>query len=439
MGEPVRRLASVVVWSVLAAAFIGPGTVTTCGAAGASYGTALLWALGFSTVATLVLQEASARLTVRSGRDLARALRESYHGGPGGGAILVLVLGAILLGNAAYQAGNLLGAAAGAGLIVGAAPWSLALAAGAVAALLLWLGAPRTVARLLALLVALMGVAFLATAARVHPPAMEVLRGLVVPSSPAGAGLLVLGLVGTTVVPYNLFLGSGLAAGQELADVRFGLSVAVILGGVISMGVLVVGAATPGPFAFGTVAAALSERLGAWAGPLFGWGLAAAGLSSATTAPLAAALTARGLFGDGADDPRWSPRAWRYRAVWAGVLLFGLAFGVSGVPPVPAILLAQAFNGVILPVAAIFLLLAVNDRRLLGAGAVNGAFANAVTALVVAVTVVLGASGVLRALFAAVGLAAPGDAALLAAGLLTVAVVALPVTRALRRRRHQIA
>ncbi len=431
----MKRLASVLVWSVLAAAFIGPGTVTTCGVAGASFGTSLLWALGFSVVATLVLQEASARLTVRSGRDLARALRESYHGGPGGGAILVLVLGAILLGNAAYQAGNLLGAAAGAGLILGAAPWTLALAAGAVAAVLLWVGAPRTVARLLALLVALMGVAFLVTASQVHPAASEIVRGLLVPSSPAGAGLLILGLVGTTVVPYNLFLGSGLAEGQELGNVRFGLTVAIVLGGVISMGVLVVGAATPGPFAFGAVAAALSGRLGAWAGPLFGWGLAAAGLSSATTAPLAAALTARGLFGADADDPRWSPRSWRYRAVWMGVLLFGLAFGVSGVPPVPAILLAQAFNGVVLPVAAIFLLLAVNDRRLLGADAVNGVFTNAVTALVVAVTAVLGAAGVLRALFAALGLAAPGNRVLLAAGLLTVVALALPVTRAVQRRR----
>ncbi len=436
MGEPMKRLGSVVFWSILAAAFIGPGTVTTCGAAGASFGTSLLWALGFSVVATLVLQEASARLTVRSGRDLARALRESYHGGPGGGAILVIVLGAILLGNAAYQAGNLLGAAAGAGLIVGAPPWRLALAAGAAAALLLWLGAPRTVARLLALLVALMGVAFLVTASQIHPAAGQILRGLVMPSSPPGAGLLVLGLVGTTVVPYNLFLGSGLAAGQKLPEVRFGLTVAILLGGVISMGVLVVGAATPGPFAFDAVSRALSERLGAWAGALFGWGLAAAGLSSATTAPLAAALTARGLFGDGTDDPRWAPRSWRYRAVWMGVLLFGVAFGVSGVSPIPAILLAQAFNGVLLPVAAVFLWLAVNDRRLLGAEAVNGTLANGVTGLVVAVTVVLGAAGVLRASFGALGLTAPGNRVLLGVGLLTVAVLAVPVTRAVRRRRR---
>ena len=432
----MRRLLAVLLWSVIAAAFIGPGTVTTCGAAGASYGTALLWALGFSTVATLVLQEASARLTAVSGRDLAQALREGDRSPGGRGTVVILVLGAIVLGCAAYQAGNLLGAAAGAGLVLGLPPWLLALVSGTVAGALLWLGAPRTVAHLLALLVALMGVAFLVTAALVRPDLGEVVRGLLVPSTPPGAGLLVLGLVGTTVVPYNLFLGSGLAAGQRLPEIRFGLAVSVVLGGLISMGVLVVGASMAGPFAFDAVAAELSGRLGGWAGVLFGWGLAAAGLSSAVTAPLAAALTARGLFGRGPEDPRWEPRSWRYRSVWLGVLLFGLAFGVSGTSPVPAILLAQAFNGVLLPVAAIFLLLAVNDRRLLGEGAINGPFANIVTAGVVAVTVVLGAAGVLRAAWATLGRPAPGETLLLIAGVAAVALLAYPVTRSVLRRRR---
>jgi Mn2+/Fe2+ NRAMP family transporter len=435
----VRRLASIVLWSVIAAAFIGPGTVTTAALAGASHGMALLWALGFSIVATLVLQEASARLTAASGRDLARALRESYRHGPGGALVLALVIGAIGLGCAAYEAGNLLGAAAGARLILGLSPEALALTAGALAAVLLWAGAPRSVAQCLALLVALMGVAFLVTAGTVFPGVAPVLRGLVVPTvpaEPAGAGLLVLALVGTTVVPYNLFLGSGLATGQRLSEIRFGLAVAVILGGVISMGIVVVGAAVSGEFSFAAVGAALAARLGPWAANLFGWGLAAAGLSSAVTAPLATALTARGLFGDGADDPRWAPSAWRYRSVWALVLATGVGFGVSGVRPVPAILVAQALNGILLPVAAVFLFLAVNDRRLMGEEALNGAVANLLTAAVVTVTVVLGTSGVLRAGAAALGRDAPAGRTLLAVSGVVVALLALPLGRGLARRRR---
>lgn len=439
MGVSVRRLLAVVLWSVIAAAFIGPGTVTTCAVAGASHGSALLWALGFSVVATLVLQEASARLTAASGRDLARALRESFGGGPGGAIVLVLVIGAIGLGCAAYEAGNLLGAAAGAELIFGVEPPVLALTSGVLAAVLLWLGAPKAVANTLAALVALMGVSFLVTAVSVLPPAGELLRGLFVPSAPSGAGLLVLGLVGTTVVPYNLFLGSGLAAGQRLDEIRFGLGVAVVLGGVISMGVVVVGGALDGPFAFDSLARELSGRLGPWAAHLFGWGLAAAGLTSAVTAPLAAALTARGLFGDGPDDPRWNARSWRYRGVWLIVLIVGVGFGVSSVKPVPAILLAQAFNGVLLPVAAVFLLLAVNDRRLMGSTAINGAFGNTVTTLVVAVTVVLGVSGVLRAGAAALGRGAPSEATLLTVSGLVALGLTAPVARAVARRRRPAA
>ena len=77
-------------------------------------------------------------------------------------------------------------------------------------------------------------------------------------SLPDGASLLVLGLIGTTVVPYNLFLGSGIARGQKLGDMRFGLSIAVVLGGLISMGGLVVGTAVDGPFVFAALADALA-------------------------------------------------------------------------------------------------------------------------------------------------------------------------------------
>ena len=51
-----NRLANIILWSVIAAAFIGPGTVTTAGKAGATYGVSLIWALVFSTIATILLQ-----------------------------------------------------------------------------------------------------------------------------------------------------------------------------------------------------------------------------------------------------------------------------------------------------------------------------------------------------------------------------------------------
>ncbi len=450
----MRRVLAVLIWSVIAAAFIGPGTVTACAAAGVEHGYALLWALAFSTVATLVLQEASARLTVVSGRDLAAALRERGGGGAGAALVLLLVLGAVVVGCAAYEAGNVLGAVAGAALAVALPAPVLTVGVVVVAGALLLAGSPRSVAVALSGLVALMGVAFLATAVRLAPAPGELLAGLAVPSVPAGSGLLVLGLIGTTVVPYNLFLGSGLARGQGLGEIRFGLAVAVVLGGVISMGIVVVGAAAEGPFSYSAVAGVLAARLGSWAGGLFAVGLFAAGLSSAVTAPLAAALTARGLFDreTGSDPGRddrgtkgaagpapeaetgWADRSWRFRAVWAGVLATGLVFGLSGIKPVPVILLAQALNGLLLPLVALFLLLAVNDRRLVG-DRLNGPLSNGISALVVLVTLLLGLGQLARAGSAAFGLPAVGEVTLLALAVAVLAVIAVPVARRLKHLR----
>lgn len=428
----MKRLLQVLFWSILPAAFIGPGTVTTCASAGARFGYALLWALTFSTVATVVLQEASARVTVVSGRNLAQAIRARFHGQAVGFLVLLLVVGAIIVGNAAYEAGNVLGASAGAELGAGVAP-RLATALIATAAFaVLWVGTPKTVTTVLALTVAVMGIAFLATAVLLAPPAGEVARGSVVPAFPAGSGLLVLGLIGTTVVPYNLFLGSGIAAGQRLSDIRFGIAVAVVLGGVISMGIVVAGVGVGGEFSYPAVADTLSAKLGGWAGPLFAWGLFAAGFSSAVTAPLAAAVTARGLFDDGSG--RWSERGRRYRAVWMGVLAVGFGFGIAGVRPIPAIILAQALNGVVLPFAAVFLLLIVNDRALMGERGINGAAANALMGPVVAATLVLGVSGVLRAGATALGTAAT-EAQILVVSTAVAAVLLLPLLAAVRRGR----
>jgi Mn2+/Fe2+ NRAMP family transporter len=427
----MKRIWSVLFWSVIAAAFIGPGTVTTAASAGAGFRYALLWALAFSTIACLSLQEASARLTVVSGRDLGQAIRRQYRRGWSGTAAALLVVGVVALGCAAYEAGNILGGATGAVLGAGLDPREVTAVSGLVAAGLLWFGRTRIVARSLGVLVAVMGIAFLVTAWQLGPSLPDLWRGALLPSVPDGSSLLILGLVGTTVVPYNLFLGSGLARGESLRDLRFGLGVSIVLGGVISMGILVVGAAVDGPFGFDALVEVLTLRLGAWSRSMFGLGLYAAGLSSAITAPLAAAVTARSLFANGEDD-RWSDRAWRFRSVWIAVLAVGVGFGLAGVRPIPAILLAQAFNGILLPFVAVFLLLAVNDVRLMGAGHVNGRWVNVAMVLVVATTILLGVTGVAKAVAGATGWALPGEAWLLVSAAFVTLLICLPVTRRMR-------
>ena len=116
----LARLRNIVLVAVVTAAFIGPGTVTTCTLAGAKLpGYALLWGLLFSTVATVLLQEMSAfgwESSVK--RAWARPSASRPKAGPRLTAV-VLVLSAIVIGNAAFQTGNILGGGMGLETIVG--------------------------------------------------------------------------------------------------------------------------------------------------------------------------------------------------------------------------------------------------------------------------------------------------------------------------------
>jgi manganese transport protein len=268
-------------------------------------------------------------------------------------------VGAVVIGCAAYEAGNILGGVAGAERIIGLPTAVLTLGLGVVAAVLLVLPDPAVIARVLGGLVAVMGLAFIATAAGLGPDPSALVSGLLLPSLPDGAAPLVLAVIGTTVVPYNLFLGSSLARGQVPAVTRFGLTVAVGLGGLVTAAIVVVGTAITGEMSFPALEAVLTHRLGVWAGALFGVGLLAAGLSSAVTAPLAAALTVRGVFG----RDRIPLAGWRFRLVWLAVLVIGVSLGLADVRPIPVILLAQALNGLMLPLVGWFLLVVVNDRK----------------------------------------------------------------------------
>lgn len=372
-------LGSVLFWSVISAAFIGPGSVTACAMAGSRYGLTLLWVLTFATLGTVWLQEAATRITLAIGRDLGQTIAQTYRSR----AVPVALFCAVALGCAAYQAGNILGAVAGLVLLTGWSAPVLTVGVGLVCAALLAIGSTRWIANFLGIVVLAMGVAFAYVAWEAHPPAAGVARALVVPVIPDGSLLLVNGLIGTTIVPYNLFFGSGIAPDQTMGQMRLGIWVAVILGGLISVVLLIAGLLIPGDFSYAHIAAVLGERLDPWAGALFGFGLFAAGFASSLTAPLAAAVTGQSLLG-------WSPTGRAYRATWVVVLATGLMFGLSNVQPIPVIVLVQAINGILLPVVTLFLFRAVNNTNLIPAAYRNSRAQNWAMASVLLVTAVLG-------------------------------------------------
>ena len=374
-------LGSVLFWSVISAAFIGPGSVTACAIAGSKFGLQLLWVLTFATLGTVWLQEAAARITIATGNDLGQVITQTYSGQRGRWIAWALFL-SIFLGCAAYQAGNILGTVSGLALLTGLPIPTLTIAIGLVCIALLWIGSTQNLANFLGLIVFAMGGAFVYVAFGTPVTPIQLAKALVTPSIPSGSLLLVNSLIGTTIVPYNLFFGSSIVSGQSLSEMRLGIWVAVVLGGIISVVLLLAGLLIPNDFSYPHMAQVLTERLGTWAGSLFAFGLFAAGFASSLTAPLAAAVTAQSLLGIRKNSPV-------YRMIWLVVMATGVTFGLLNVTPIPVIVAVQAINGILLPFVTVFLFAAVNNRNLLGTYC-NSLWQNVAMGSVVVVTAILG-------------------------------------------------
>ena len=243
------------------------------------------------------------------------------------------------------------------------------------------------------------------------------------------------------MVPYNLFLGSGLVHNQNLKEMRVNLSLAIVLGGIVSITVLIVGTSIAGDFSFDLLSGALEEQLGSWARSLLAIGLVAAGFSSALTAPLAAAITAKSIWGEdveGKVNPKWQNDGTLYRLIWITVIFTGVVFGILQFKPIPAIILAQALNGLILPFIAIFLLLMVNNYQLLGADNINSNVYNWVMGIVVFLTIVIGVTNILKALSNTLYPGLLNEEFAPIASLIITPVVMWPVSRKIKSLRSEI-
>ena len=387
--RPPSKLSSVILYSVISAAFIGPGTITTAITAGATHQLHLLWAVTLGTIGCLVLQEVSARIVIGSGLSLGQASQKSF--GEKSGKVLMLIAGGtVMLGCAAYEAGNILGAVAGLELLTGVDVKLLTTFVGLGAFTVLWTNKRQVISWVMTALVGIMGIAFFALAVQQPFSIPAVIAKAVVPSFPSGAELLILGLVGTTIVPYNIFLGSGISKGKTISLMRVGLTVSVFVGGMITAAILIAGTSVSAFASFPELAASLNEKLGTIGSLALGVGLFAAGFSSAITAPYASSLIASAIFG-------WEDQR-RLRLVWGIVLAIGFSFGISGIRPIPAILTVQALNGLILPLLVALLILLINHRRLIPAEHRHGLIFNVTLLLIFGSVLLIGLNQMEKAL-----------------------------------------
>ncbi|SDM03220.1 Nramp family divalent metal transporter [Halarsenatibacter silvermanii] len=391
----IERLKQIGPGAMVAAAFIGPGTVTTATVTGADHGFVLLWAVAFSILSVIVLQEFSARLGIVSGEGLGEALRKEFSNPIIKFIAVFLVVGAIGVGAAAFETGNILGGAMGLATITGVSEQIWGPVIGLIALAILWTGKYELVEKVLIGLVALMSVSFVATALILRPDMGEIMAGLFAPSLPEGEGLtLVIALIGTTVVPYNLFLHASSVQDkwqgtENLNAARFDTIFSIIVGGIITLAIVITSAAVIHGTGMevadaGDMAVQLEPTLGRWAKWFFAIGLFGAGFSSAATAPLAGAYATAGALGWKRDL-----KSTKFRAVLLIILLIGVIGSAMGADPVQLIIFAQAVNGILLPISAVFLLYVMNNTEKLGEYT-NGTFANIIGGIIVAITIIIG-------------------------------------------------
>ena len=390
---------------LVAAAFIGPGTVTLCTIAGVHFGFALLWAMVLSIIATVTLQEMSARLGIITQKGLSEVIRTEIKNPIFRKIIIILVLSAIVIGNAAYEAGNISGSVLGLetvmknhSLEIGSLRLNVfSLVIGLVGFLLLYVGNYKLLEKVLIALVTVMSIAFLITAILTKPDLSEIIKGIFIPKTPKGSLLTIVGLIGTTVVPYNLFLHASLVKEKwgrqsDLKYARKDTVIAVVLGGLVSMCIIISAAAIQHQEvnSAADLALGLEPLFGSYAKYFLAIGLFAAGITSTITAALAAAYVATGCLG-------WKTelKSAKFRAVWMFILFLGVLLSSLGIKPIEIIKFAQAANGMLLPVIAGFLLWIMNKKSVLG-DFKNTKIQNGVGLIILAVTIFLGLKSIFK-------------------------------------------
>lgn len=384
--------------ALVAAAFIGPGTVTLCTLAGVKFGYQLLWAMTLSTIATVVLQEMAARVGIITQKGLATVIREQITSPILKKFAITLILSAIVIGNAAYEAGNVSGAALGITAILGTPSFNFyPIIIGVVAFILLYIGNYKILERSLIALVIIMSISFLLTAIITKPNLELMIKGMFIPSFPENSLLTIIGLIGTTVVPYNLFLHASLVKEKwkQQSDLKFARKdsfISIIFGGIVSMAIIIAATAINGQEVNNAadLAKGLMPLYGGFAKYFLGIGLFAAGITSAITAPLAAAYVANSCFGWNANLKNS-----RFRIVWFFILLLGVVFSSLQFNPIEIIKFAQVANGFLLPIIALFLLWVVNKTAVLGKYK-NKLGQNIISGIIILITVVLGFKSILK-------------------------------------------
>jgi NRAMP (natural resistance-associated macrophage protein)-like metal ion transporter len=348
------------------------GGIATYSAGGASYGYAILWMILVMTFSLVVVQEMAARMGMVTGKGFAALIRERFGIRP-----TLFAMVCLLASNAATSVAEFAGIAAALELFGISKYISVPVAAVGVWFLVVR-GSYRRVEKLLLALSAVF-LAYVVAAFMAKPDWGAVLKATVIPTfiPTTGFVLIVIATIGTTIAPWmQFFVQSNIVdKGAGVKDMFF-QRVDVISGAVaaniVAWFIIVTTATVLHPRGIladsaQNAARALAPVAGPYASALFAIGLFGASLLAACVLPLTASYAVCEAFG----FERGIDRSWAEAPVFNGIYTFVIVFGAAFVliPQAPLIVimvLSQAVNGVLLPFLLIFMMIIVNDRRIMG-------------------------------------------------------------------------
>ena len=390
-------------------AVIGPGLITsnadndaggiaTYAQAGAQFRFKMLWLLVLVTICLIVINEMSARMGVVTGKGLADLIRERF-----GVRSTTFAMALLVVANAFTTVAEFAGIAAGMELL--GVPKYVSVP---IAAIVIWLlvvrGSYPVVERVL-LSIGVVYLTYVVSGFLVHPDWGEILRASATPQVDASRAyfLLSIALIGTTITPWMQFYLQAAIAEKGIPDERLAYSRAdVIVGSVVTdliaffiivaTALTLAGHLTPaqlGNMQAGDYAKALIPVAGRFSGILFGVGLVGASLLAGSVVPLSTSYAVSEAFGFERGVDRGVGDAPAFFGIFTFLIVVGaLALLIPGVPLVSMILLSQDVNGLILPAILVYMLVLINDRRLMGRYT-NGRLANLIAGVTVAGLIIL--------------------------------------------------
>ena len=386
---------------IITSAFIGPGTVTLCSLSGIEFGYSLIWCVIFSIIATCYLQELSSRLGIISRKGLSDVLKENKNHIIKKSSYILIVL-SLLIGNTAYESGNISGTVMGLETFLGSGIIHNSSASiniypiliGIILVGIILVGSYNVFEKLLVGLVFIMSITFIITAILSKPSLSDLISGLK-PSVDKTNYLYVIGLIGTTVVPYNLFLHSYIAKKKWKTIEDYKLSIpdtiiSILIGGIISISIIIT-AASNNHLVNGSniknaidLGGQLTPYLGDFSKYFISIGLFSAGITSSITAPIATSYALSGIFNYKAE---WKDKNFKIVAII--IILFGIIFSSINYSPIIIIKLAQFINGLFLPLISIFLLWAINQKKIMG-NYINSIGYNLLGIVIIMVSILIG-------------------------------------------------